>query len=297
MEKPKFDVANYRKRFPALQKENPRIYLDAVGGTQVPYSVIESVTDYFINKNGNKGGVFPESRATDEVMERTREITADFLNAPQSKEILFGPHVGLLWGKQKHLDSLPAFKIRPAPNVLPDKWINGAQSYETPAGATAAMEYLASIGRDHPEYNERFSQFAGRRQNLKTAMTAIQDYENGLTWQFIDGMKNLPQYRIWGITDKKDADQRVPTIAVSRDGEQSNDMALSLSDKGINIWSRSVYSISLSERLGLEKTGGFIRVGFVHYNTSEEVNTLLNALDAYKNPKIFPGATIERRGI
>ena len=417
-----FDVDGYRNQFPALRKENPPVFFDAVGGTQVPDSVIAAVTDYFINKNGNKGGVFPTSRATDEVMDRTREITADFLNAPQTKEIIFGPnftsiafqisramstewkegdeiivskldhdanvspwvraaedrgvtvrhadiidgdcqidlegyirllspktklvafcaasssvgtctdvkkltdiahqvgamvyvdavayaphgpidvqewgadfvgistykffgpHVGLLWGKEEHLQRLPAYKIRPAPNGLPGKWMNGAQSYENLAGVTAAMEYISSVGRDHPEYQERFPQFTGRRRDIKTGMTAIQDYERILTWKFIEEIKKIPEYKLWGITDKEKANWRVPTIAVSREGELSNDIALYLSNKGIYIWSRSVYSISLSERLGLEKTGGFIRVGFVHYNTLEEIDRLLEALDAYKTP-------------
>lgn len=422
MERPNFDVGKYRTQFPALQKDKPPIFLDAVGGTQVPYSVINAVTDYLINKNGNKGGVFPTSRATDEVMDQTREITADFINAPQAKEIIFGPnfttltfhisramstswskgdeiivskldhdanvspwvraaedrdvtihyadiidgncqidvegygnllsprtklvafcaasssvgtrtdvqtltdmahqvganvyvdavayaphgpidvqqwgvdfvgistykffgpHVGLLWGKQEYLDALPAYKIRPAPDKLPDKWMNGAQSYETLAGVVAAMEYLVSVGQDHPEYKGIYPQFSGRRLHLKSAMTAIAGYENSLTWKFIEEMKSRPEYKLWGVKDQQDAEWRVPTIAVSREDEQSNEMALYLADKGIYIWSRSVYSISLSERLGLEKTGGFLRVGFVHYNTPEEVDTLLEALDSYKRP-------------
>jgi selenocysteine lyase/cysteine desulfurase len=95
-------------------------------------------------------------------------------------------------------------------------------------------------------------------------------------------MKQRPDYTMWGITDEAMKDQRVPTIAVSRTGEQSNDMAAYLARNGIDIWSRSVYSISLSERLGLENTGGFIRVGFIHYNTDKEVDTLLKALDDYQ---------------
>jgi cysteine desulfurase family protein (TIGR01976 family) len=418
-----FEVNTYRNQFPALRKENPPIFLDAVGGTQVPDSVIAAVTDYFINKNGNKGGVFPTSRATDEVMDTTREITADFLNAPQTKEVIFGPnfttltfhisramstewkegdeiivsrldhdanvspwvraaedkgvtvryadivdgdcqidlegyaklispktklvafcaasssvgtcpdvkqmteiahqvgaivyvdavayaphgpidvqkwgadfvgvstykffgpHIGLLWGKEEHLQRLPAYKIRPAPNVLPGKWLNGAQSYETLAGVIAAMEYIASIGRDHPEYQNQFPQFTRRRLDMKTGMTAIQNYERILTWRFIEQMKTIPEYTLWGITDEGKAAWRVPTIAVSRNGAFSNDIALYLSNNRMYIWSRSVYSISLSERLGLEKTGGFIRAGFVHYNTIDEVDRLVEALAAYEVPE------------
>ena len=126
-------------------------------------------------------------------------------------------------------------------------------------------------------------------------MAAIEAHEEKLTWKFIDEMKKRPQYAMWGITEKELAGQRVPTIAVSRDGEQSTDVAKYLAEKGIDIWSRSVYSISLSERLGLENTGGFIRVGFIHYNTNDEVDTLLKALDDYKpasRPTVVRGASV-----
>lgn len=165
------------------------------------------------------------------------------------------------------------------------KWINGAQSYETLAGVVSALEYLAMIGCDHPEYNIKYPELSGRRRDLKAAMTAIQDYETALVWRFIDGMRDIPQYRLWGITDKKNAQWRVSPISVSLRGEQSNDIGLYLAENGVNIWSRSVYSSSLSQRLRFDRTEGFIRVGFVHYNTQQEVDLLLSLLDSYRRKR------------
>lgn len=428
-----FDVDYFRNKFPYFRSAAKTICLDGVGGTQVPDTVIEAISDYFANKNGNKGGIFPRSVKTDELMDQTREIIAEFINVKDPNEVIlgnsftnltfnmsramaktwkpgdevivsrldhdanvspwvaaaedagatvrhfdieegtcqlteenlrkilsdktkivafcaasssvgtrpdvkrlaqvakeagalvyvdavayapharidaqewgvdfigcstykfFGPHLSFLWGKRELLESLPAYKIRPAPNTLPLKWLNGAQTYELAAGAKAAIEYIAHIGEKNPAFHGQFPQFTGRQLDIHAGMAAIEAHEEKLTWKFIDEMKKRPQYAMWGITEKELAGQRVPTIAVSRDGEQSTDMAKYLAEKGIDIWSRSVYSISLSERLGLENTGGFIRVGFIHYNTNDEVDTLLKALDDYKpasRPTVVRGASV-----
>jgi cysteine desulfurase family protein (TIGR01976 family) len=420
-----FDVEYFREQFPYFRSAAKTICLDGVGGTQVPDSVIKAVSDYYLYMNGNKGGIFPRSVDTDNMMDETRQIMAEFINAPDANEIIlgpnfttltfnmsralaktwkpgdeiivsrldhdanvspwvmaaedagvtvrhldiedgscqlteenlrkvlsdktklvafcaasssvgtkpdtkmltkvakeagalvyvdavayaphgpidvkdwgadfvgcstykfFGPHMAFLWGKRDLLESLPAYKIRPAPNTLPLKWLNGAQTYELAAGAKAAIEYIAHVGEMNPTHQVRFPHFTGRQLNIHTGMAAIEDHESDLAWKFIAAMKERPNYTLWGITDEAQKDQRVPTIAVSRDGENSNDVAAHLANNGIDIWSRSVYSISLSERLGLEKTGGFIRVGFIHYNTDWELEKLLNTLDDYK--PVFKG--------
>jgi cysteine desulfurase family protein (TIGR01976 family) len=65
----------------------------------------------------------------------------DFLVASAYK--FFGPHTGALFGKSEHLERLEAYKVRPAPSEPPGKWETGTQSFESLAGVTAAVDYLA----------------------------------------------------------------------------------------------------------------------------------------------------------
>jgi cysteine desulfurase family protein (TIGR01976 family) len=90
-----FDIAGVRAQFPALnQVINGRtpIYFDNPAGTQVPQRVIDAVVDYFSRINANQGGAFSTSHATDVMVHEAREIMADFLNAPSSEQIVFGPN-------------------------------------------------------------------------------------------------------------------------------------------------------------------------------------------------------------
>jgi selenocysteine lyase/cysteine desulfurase len=55
-------------------------------------------------------------------------------------------------------------------------------------------------------------------------------------------------------------------------------LATKLGDQGIFTWDGNYYALNLTERLGVELDGGFLRIGFVHYNTEEEVDRLLDGL-------------------
>ena len=70
----------------------------------------------------------------------------DFLVCSAYK--FFGPHVGLLWGKRRWMEELPAYKVRPAEDAAPDRWMTGTQNHEGIAGVLAAIDYLADLSRD-----------------------------------------------------------------------------------------------------------------------------------------------------
>jgi selenocysteine lyase/cysteine desulfurase len=56
------------------------------------------------------------------------------------------------------------------------------------------------------------------------------------------------------------------------------ELAVYLGELGIFTWDGDYYAIDLSERLGLQQSGGMLRIGLTHYNTAEEVERLLDAL-------------------
>jgi cysteine desulfurase family protein (TIGR01976 family) len=199
-----------------------------------------------------------------------RALDCDFLACSPYK--FFAPHAGTLYGKREHLARLRPYKVRPATEELPGRWMTGTQSHEAMAGVTAAVEYLAELGSRVAETA------APRRQRLLAAMTAIRDYERGRTEKLIGGLLEVPGLTFDGIREPERFGQRTPTVSVRIDGHAPHQLAKRLGEQGIFTWDGNYYALNLSERLGVEQDGGMLRIGLVHYNTAEEVDRLLAAL-------------------
>lgn len=184
----------------------------------------------------------------------------------------FGPHVGVLWGRRSLMTELPAYKVRPAPEELPGRWMTGTQNHEGIAGVLAAVEYLAQLGRTvAPEVSER-------RTALLAACAAIGDHERRLAGHLLRGLARLPHIRVWGITDLERLEERVPTISVTHAHRRPVELAEHLAARGIFVWHGNFYAQPLTEALGLEPDG-MVRIGLLHYNTVEEVDRLLEELE------------------
>jgi cysteine desulfurase family protein (TIGR01976 family) len=199
-----------------------------------------------------------------------RDWNCDFLACSTYK--FFGPHLGVLWGRRSLLESLEPYKVRPATNELPGKWMTGTQSHEAILGARAAVDYLADLGRrvqGRPEL--------ARREALAIAYRSIQAYESQLLTQLLQGLARLPEIQVRGITDPARYTDRVATVAFTHARYTSRQLAQRLGEQGIFAWHGNYYALNLTEALGLEPEG-MLRVGMVHYNTPEEVQRLLGAL-------------------
>ncbi len=190
-------------------------------------------------------------------------LECDFLVASAYK--FFGPHTGALYGKREHLEQLEAYKVRPAPNDPPGKWETGTQSFESLAGVAAAVDYLAGLGEgDGP-----------RRRRLEAAMERIRVYESGLAKRFLDEATAVAGLTVYGPTGEE---SRTPTFAVALAAMHPDEVARRLGERGIFVWSGHYYAVAVMERLGVAGEGGLVRIGFVHYNTDEELSRLLGAL-------------------
>ena len=197
------------------------------------------------------------------------ELSCDFLACSVYK--FFGPHMGLLWGRRELLESLPAYKLRPASDALPGKWMTGTQNHEGIAGFKETIEYLADLGRSlTPESN-------GRRDALRTAYRGIGEYERELVQHLITGLLCLSGVRIWGITDPQRFHERVPTISFTHQDHTPTEIAQFAAEQGIFVWAGNHYALPLTEALGLEPAGT-LRVGLMHYNTDAEIDRLLALL-------------------
>jgi cysteine desulfurase family protein (TIGR01976 family) len=206
-----------------------------------------------------------------------QSIGCDFLLCSAYK--FFGPHIGIMYGRYEHLVNLPAYKVRPADNNPPYRWETGTPSFETWNATAAAFEYFAEIGEKYgAEYADLFPGFSGRCLHLKTAMVALTAYERKLVTHLIEGLKELPGVHIYGITEPEQYDERVPTVIFTLDGHTPRAIARHLAADHVYVWNGDYYAVAVMERLGLDKAGGAVRIGIAHYNTLEEIDRLLAAL-------------------
>src|SRR6185369_7682228 len=201
-----------------------------------------------------------------------RAIDCDFLACSTYK--FFGPHMGVLYGKREHLKRLQPYKVRALVNEVPNRWEMGTLNHECIAGITACVEYLADLGR-HVN-----SKSTNRRSALISAFQTIQGYERTLAERMLRGLLDIPGLKVYGITDLRKLANRTPTFAVRVDGHTPLELATKLGDGGFFTWDGNYYALNLTERLDVEKSGGFLRIGLVHYNTAEEVDGVVAALQA-----------------
>src|SRR5579863_10300765 len=140
-------------------------------------------------------------------------LDCDFLVCSAYK--FFGPHLGILYGKYTLLDSLTAYKVRPAENHPPDKFETGTQSFEAIAGTLGTMEYIDWIGETYgSEYAGQLARtYSGQRLRLKQGMAAIEAYERELTHSLLEGLGSLPGLHIRGITSPHSLDKRLLTLS------------------------------------------------------------------------------------
>jgi len=182
-----------------------------------------------------------------------REIGADVLICSPYK--FCGPHLGLAYGRAEVIERWRPYKARPAPtSPLGRRFETGTQPYELLAGFSATIDYLESIG----------------------GFAAIVPYERSLGQRFLDGISDA--ITVYGLPGM---DGRVPTFLVNVDGVPAEDVARRLAAAQIGVWAHdSWYSLDLYKRLGYDDNS--VRVGFIHYNTDEEVDRLVEALEGLR---------------
>jgi cysteine desulfurase family protein (TIGR01976 family) len=207
-----------------------------------------------------------------------QELDCDFLVCSSYK--FFGPHMGVLYGKYDLLDRLTAYRVRPAPSDPPGKFETGTGNFEGMCGVLGALEYIEWVGKIFgAEHAERYAgEYSGRRLNFKLGMSAIRSYEYELSRALLDILAETPGVKVYGITDTRRLEQRVPTCAFTLVGKSPRQVAEQLDEANIFVWDGNYYALGVTERLELEDSGGMVRVGPVHYNTLEEIKKFGDAL-------------------
>jgi cysteine desulfurase family protein (TIGR01976 family) len=199
-----------------------------------------------------------------------RDLDCDFLVCSTYK--FFGPHMGVLYGKRKHLQDFQPYKVRALSNDVPVRWEWGTLNHECIAGITACVDYLAEVGR-HCD-----GTISSRREALMAAYCAIQLHERAVGERLVKGLRQIPGLELYGISDLSRFAQRCPTFAVRIEGHTPLELATKLGERGFFTWDGNYFALNLTERLDVERSGGFLRIGIAHYNTEEEIDRFLAAL-------------------
>ena len=192
-------------------------------------------------------------------------LDCDFLVCSPYK--FFGPHAGILYGKQKHLEMIEPYKVRPATEQCPARWETGTLNFEALAGVEACIRYIASLSG-----SEDFN-----REAIVHSMQKITEHETALTRQFLGGILDIPDFRIYG---EFDAQRRTSTFGMTMNKLLPDELSEKLSAQGIFSWAGNFYARELINHFGLADDGGLLRLGFVHYHSEDDVARVLNALDS-----------------
>ena len=195
------------------------------------------------------------------VLVDVKALGCDFLACSAYK--FYGPHVGVLWGRNDLIASLDVPKLQPAPEAPPERLETGTQNHEGIIGAAAAVDYLASLG-----------QGASRRDRLVSAFATLHEQGTALLARMWNGLSAIPGVRMYGC---QPGSARTPTVAFTLDGMVSDDVARALARRGVFVSNGDFYATTVLERIG-HADDGVVRAGCACYTTADEVDRLVAAV-------------------
>jgi cysteine desulfurase family protein (TIGR01976 family) len=161
----------------------------------------------------------------------------------------FGPHIGILAGRPEVLEELQPDKLRPSPDMIPDRWELGTLPFESLAGVRAAADYM-----------------------LSTDWDAVRSHERALLDAALDGLGAMSHVTVYGA-----AADRAPTLMFNVAGRTADEVAAALAEREIAVWHGNYYAWELERHLGLAPHGA-VRAGFVHYNDEADAERLMAAV-------------------
>jgi cysteine desulfurase family protein (TIGR01976 family) len=177
----------------------------------------------------------------------------------------FGPHVGVTAIKRALFERMDVYRLDPAPHDIPDKLETGTQNHEGIAGVKGALDFIASVGEG-----------PSQREKLVNAMQTIEGYEEDLASKFRAGLRELPGVRLYAAPDGV---RKTPTIAFRVEGHSTDEVCARMLEHGFFIAAGDFYASTLADKLGIRDSGGFVRAGLAPYNTQEEVEGFVTALE------------------
>ena len=195
------------------------------------------------------------------VLVDVKALGCDFLACSAYK--FYGPHVGVLWGRQDLLASVDVPKLVPAPDAPPERLETGTQNHEGIVGAAAAVDYLASLGEG-----------SSRRERLVSAFATLHEQGSELFSRMWNGLLAIPGVRMYG---RPPGHARTPTVSFTLDGVVSDDVARALAKQAVFVSNGDFYATTVIDRLG-HAADGVVRAGCACYTTADEVDRLIEGV-------------------
>ena len=190
-------------------------------------------------------------------------IGADIITCSAYK--FFGPHVGVTAIRRDVFEKMDVYRLDPAPEHIPDKLETGTQNHEGIAGVKGALDFISSLGEG-----------ASQREKLTNAMQTIEVYEAALAETFRTTLMDLPGVNLYAAPNGV---RKTPTIAFRVEGYTPEEVCALMLEHGFFIAAGDFYASTLAKKLGIGDSGGFIRAGLAPYNTEDEVERFVEALE------------------
>ena len=192
-----------------------------------------------------------------------RALDCDFLGCSSYK--FYGPHVGIIYGRESVLAALDVPKPEPAPDEVPDRFETGTQNHEGIIGAGASVDFLASVGDG-----------AARRARLVSAFDTLHARAHALFTRLWDGLGAVPGVTRYGPPPSR---PRTPTAAFTVRGHDSTAVARALAAEGVFVSHGDFYASTIVAQLG-HSEDGLVRAGCACYTSDEDIDRLLAGVKA-----------------
>ncbi len=196
-----------------------------------------------------------------------RAMAADFLVISPYK--IYGPHLGVLWGRREHLEALELPRVESSPDQAPERVETGTQSFEAIAGGTAAVDFLASVIPDRGD-----DAGDSRRDRLARTFAALHEHGDRMFRRLWTGINEVPGVRVHGSPPGQD---RTPTLGFMIPGIRPAEATAALAERGVFITHGDFYATTVVRRLGYGDDG-MLRAGCAAYTTAEEVDRLVDGV-------------------
>src|SRR5438477_5924481 len=205
-----------------------------------------------------------------------REMNCDFLTCSAYK--FYGPHVSVFYGKKDLLESIDFPKLEPAPDTAPERAEMGTQNHEGIAGAAAAVDFYASIaGYRTASGSDRIKDSTSHRRDLlKSAFAGLRAHSARQVKRLWLGLSRIKGVTLYGPPPQV---ERTPTVSFVIKNMSSTDVARRLAARGLFASHGDFYAQTVIERLGLAPEG-LVRVGCACYTNDEEIERLIEAVQA-----------------
>jgi len=212
-----------------------------------------------------------------------KEIDTDVLICSAYK--FFGPHLGIIYVKKELGEKLKTVRIMAYDNEnMPWKLETGTPAFELACGAAEAVEFIADIGKGHEQYfKSELGSLSGRRRYIVAGMMAIDAYEEPIAKKLRTGLNKIEGVTVYGPPEDH---PRTSTVTFAVTGVHANKVATYLGERGLFVWDGDYYAVQLINHvLDMEEMGGLVRVGLAPYNTEDEIERLIKAVQEFTECK------------